>query len=104
MDKNIYHESETRYQDEVNITSDEESNYIAINSTPSAIDANDKQRIATLPGCDAITYRDDSKRMAQELTSEGRKSPNETSRPSTTKRSNPFSIESLLSHAEGYTD
>jgi hypothetical protein len=105
MDKNICHESETRYQDDVNITSDEETNYITVNSTSSTMVTNNQQSIATVPGCDVISYRDDSKRMSQELTtSEGRTSPSRTSRPSATKRSNPFSIESLLSHAEEYTD
>ncbi|KAJ9598670.1 hypothetical protein L9F63_010643, partial [Diploptera punctata] len=72
MDKNIGHESSGRYTDDVNVTSDEET-------------------LATMPGCDVIvTYPDDSKRMPNEL------SPSSTSRPTATKRSNPFSIESLL--------
>jgi hypothetical protein len=106
MDKNIHHESENRFQDDVNITSDEETNYINVNSTSSTMETNNQQSIATAPDCDVIvSYRDDSKRISQELTtSDGRTLSSQTARPSVTKRSNPFSIESLLSHADEYTD
>jgi homeobox protein Unc-4 len=104
MDKNICQESETRYQDDVNVTSDDETNYISINSKSTTVETNNQESITTVPGCDVTSYRDDSKRMSQELTtSEGRASPCRP-RPPATKRSNPFSIESLLSHAEEYTD
>ncbi|XP_069691332.1 uncharacterized protein [Periplaneta americana] len=95
-DKNI---PETRYHD-VNVTSDEESN-----QNNAATVAN-QQSIATTPGSDVIiSYRDDSKRVSQELSASDRRlSPSPTARPPVTKRSNPFSIESLLSHAEEYTD
>jgi hypothetical protein len=106
MDKNICHESENRCQDDVNVTSDEETNYININCTSTIMKTNNQQSLATEPGCDAITsYSDDSKRVSEELaTSEERISPSRTTKPSTAKRPNPFSIESLLSHAEEYTD
>jgi hypothetical protein len=106
MDKNICRESENPCQDDVNVTSDEETNHMNINCTSTTMKTNNQQSLAAEPGCDVITsYRDDSKRLSQELTtSEDRISPSRTSRPSATKRSNPFSIESLLSHAEEYTD
>ncbi|PSN45611.1 hypothetical protein C0J52_17413, partial [Blattella germanica] len=104
MDKNIRHDV-SRYHEDVNVTSDEETNYVNTNSTSSTMESN-SQSLATTPGCDVIvSYRDDSKRMAEELSASDRRlSPCSTARPSATKRSNPFSIESLLSQAEEYTD
>jgi hypothetical protein len=106
MDKNICHESENLCHDDVNVTSDEETNYNNINCTSTTMKPNNQQNLATEPGCDVITsYSDDSKRMSEGLkTSEERISPPRTTRPSAAKRSNPFSIESLLSQAEEYTD
>ncbi|PNF29993.1 hypothetical protein B7P43_G06955 [Cryptotermes secundus] len=105
MDKNICHESENRCQDDINVTSDEETNYNNINFT-STMKTNNEQSLATEPGCDVITsYSDDSKQISEELAISGERiSPSRISRPSTAKRPNPFSIESLLSHAEEYTD
>ena len=99
MDKNIRHESSSRYTDDVNVTSDEETNnYLNTNSTSSTMESNN-QGMTTMPGCDVIvTYPEDSKRVPDEL------SPSSTSRPPATKRSNPFSIESLLSQAEEYVE
>jgi homeobox protein Unc-4 len=108
MDKNVHHHSQNLYQEDVNITSDEETNYTSINtnSTSSTTETNKQQSIATTPGCDVIiSYGDDSKQTSQDLNScEGQTSPSRTARPPATKRSNPFSIESLLFHAEEYTD
>ena len=108
MDKNIHHQSQNRYQEDVNITSDEETNYTCnnTNSTSSTTEINKQQSIATTPGCDVIlSYGDDSKQTSQDLSScERHTSPSRTSRPSAPKRSNPFSIESLLFHSEEYTD
>ena len=108
MDKNIHHQSQNRYQEDINITSDEETNYTSINtnSTSSTTETNKQQSIAATPGCDVIiSYCYDSKQTSQDLNScEGQTSPSRTPRPSATKRSNPFSIESLLFHAEEYTD
>jgi hypothetical protein len=108
MDKNIHHQSQNRYQEDSNVTSDEEANYTCTNtnSTSSTTEITKQQSIATTPGCDVIlSYGDDSKQTSQDLNSfEGHTSPSRTSRPSATKRSNPFSIESLLFHSEDYTD
>ena len=112
MDKNIHHQSHNRYPADVNVTSDEETNYnynytsINTNSTSSRTETNKQQSTATTPGCDVIvSYNDDSKHTSQDLNScEAQTSPPRTSRPPATKRCNPFSIESLLFHADEYTD
>jgi hypothetical protein len=108
MDKNIHHQSQNRYQEDINITSDEETNYTCTNtnSTSSTTEISKQQCIATTPGCDVIlSCGDDSKQTSQDLKPcEGSTLPSRTSRPSATKRSNPFSIESLLSHSEEYMD
>lgn len=101
MDKNICHESENRSQD-VNVTSDEETNYNNLSYLSTTMNTKVQESLAT----EITSYSDDSKRISQELTSpeDTISPPCRTSRPSGAKKSNPFSIESLLSHAEEYTD
>jgi hypothetical protein len=106
MDKNICHESESRCHD-LNVTSDEESNYNNINCLSATMKTNVQDSLATHQGYDLInSYSGDSKRMSQEqISSEDTISPPcRTPKPSAARKSNPFSIESLLSRAEEYTD
>jgi hypothetical protein len=107
MDKNICHDPENRCQENVHVTSDEETNYNNINYISTTMKTNTDDGLVSQQGYDAVTsYSDDSKRMSQELTQsvDTISPPCRTPRPSAAKRSNPFSIESLLSHAEEYTD